>query len=839
MGIARFILGIFAVCFVCHTQATPLLPQDEVFDTAIPTPQSVFGFQVGEQHLLPEQIEFYLRRLAQASDKIHFRIMGATHEYRSQVLLSVSSAKNIVRLDALIEENKQDKTKQKKLIIWLGFSIHGNESSGANAAVLLAYYLAATKSKAIADILEQSIIVIEPVMNPDGLGKFAQYVNAYKGKNIITDANNKEHNEPWPGSRTNHYWFDLNRDWLLLTQPESQNRLPWFHQYSPHVLGDFHEMGWDSTYFFQPGVMDRKHPLIPKNNVSLNAKIVAGVAKKFDERGVLYYSGETFDDFYFGKGSTYPDINGAIGILYEQASARANKRETKNGILSFPDTIKNQLDAAMETIKSSHDTRESLFQYRKKFFDNAAKEAKDNTRQRAIIFGDKADRGRTLKLVEWLGKHQISVYPLAKKLRVQGEVYLPEHHFIIPMEQRQYRLIQAVFEQRKKFDSSVFYDVSAWNIAMAYNMPFRFLQRGDYSERLLKKENFSAAKKSPIQISDVGYLFSWNEHHAPKVLAFLLKNKVFVKFTTQAIVISENEKSSLTFPRGSLFVPNRQAQKHLKLKSLLEKAAEKSPENWTALAKGANDDGIDMGSPKLRPVPKPSIALIVGNNVNAYQAGSLWHYVDQFLDYPVSLINEKVLDAVNLGNYTHIILPSGEYEDWPVSRDEKLYSWIKAGGHFIGLGSAMTLAEDIPGPEIRKKAEPENDSKRSLVYSDKAVFEAEKLIGGAIAKVKLDTSHPLAFGFARDEVYTLRRGTHFLEVPQKPFVTPGIYAKDALAAGYISPANREQLNKSAMLIAESYGKGHVTVFADNPYFRAYWHGASKLLANALFFAGND
>lgn len=830
-----------ALSFAANESTKVILPSEE-YRPELLTPGEHLGFEVGDQHLLPEQINSYLTNLALQSNRVQFQMMGRTHEHRSQLLITISSPKNLANLEKIITQHRDGKAvKDQKLVIWLGYSIHGNEPSGANASVLLAYHLAASTEKSVADLLENTIVIIEPVMNPDGLAKFAQYVNAYRGKTIVSDPSNKEHNEPWPGSRTNHYWFDLNRDWLLLTQPESKNRLRWFHHYKPHLLGDFHEMGWNSTYFFQPGAPSRKHPLIPKKNYAINASLMEGVASAFDERGVLYYSGETFDDFYFGKGSTYPDINGAIGILYEQASARAHLRETDNGLLALRDTVKNQFDASLATLKSAHAKRKDLLSYQKSFFEEAAKEAINNTRQRAMVFGDPADRGRTLKLVRLLQKHQIVVHQLAKKLRVQGEVYLPEHHFIVPMQQPQYRLIQALFDERTTFENPIFYDVSAWNMGMAYNVPFTFLRRGDYSKSLLGL----AAAELPVETStkslaesSVGYLLSWNDYEAPKALAFLIKNQIKVKFSTKELVIGESKSSTLEFPRGTLFVPARRDLKPSTLRAYLSRAIQGTGMEWFPLAKGSNAHGIDLGSPHLRPIEMMRVALIVGDNVDAYQAGSLWHYLDQHIEFPLTLLAEGALDTAELHRYTHMIMANGDYKDWPATRDERLYAWIKNGGRLVALGGAAKWVAKMPESQTRLISEPEVDQVDPIPFASKQAHEAAKLIGGAITRVELDTTHPLAFGFSQESLFTFRRGTDFLELPRKPFVTVGRYAKNALATGYISKENQVQLNGSAMLIAEPYGEGHITVFADNPYFRAYWLGGAKLLANALFFGGN-
>lgn len=355
-----FLWFAFAFFSIAHAQKKDLnyyLPAIK-YDAAIPTPEEFLGYQIGEWHISHDQQYSYLKKLAGLSPRIILKEHARSYEHRPLVHLIITSPANHSRLEEIKtrhlaisdpERSGEVDIADAPVVIYQGFSIHGNEPSGANAAPLVAYYLAAAQGPEIDRMLDEMIILLDPSFNPDGLNRFASWVNTHKNVNLATDPDDREYNEAWPRGRTNHYWFDLNRDWLPVQHPESKGRIEVFHDWKPNVLTDHHEMGSNSTFFFMPGEPTRVHPLTPKKNQELTSKIGSFHAAALDEIGSLYYSGEGYDDFYYGKGSTYPDINACIGILFEQGSARGHLQATDNGLLSFPFAIRNQVTAALST----------------------------------------------------------------------------------------------------------------------------------------------------------------------------------------------------------------------------------------------------------------------------------------------------------------------------------------------------------------------------------------------------------------------------------------------------------------------------------------------------------
>ncbi len=376
----RLIITILTMLVSVSALAKPLsyyFEQDVKFDPSIPTPEQVLGYEVGEWHVRHDQLVQYMQILAEKSDRMNFKVIGRTHEQRPLVMLTITAPEKLGQVEqirkahlARLNGGASDSSKQ-PAVVWMGYSVHGNESSGSNASLLVAYYLAAAQGPEIDALLNNTVILLDPSLNPDGLARFANWANSNRGMKLSSDPETREHIESWPSSRTNHYLFDLNRDWLLLQHPESRARIAQFHQWKPNILTDFHEMGPNSTFFFQPGIPTRKHPITPEENVTLTKAIANYHAKTLDEHNALYFTEESFDDFYYGKGSTYPDVNGGVGILFEQASSRGHLQETINGPLSFPFTIKNQLLTSLSTFQAAIDNRTDLLDYQAKFYNKA------------------------------------------------------------------------------------------------------------------------------------------------------------------------------------------------------------------------------------------------------------------------------------------------------------------------------------------------------------------------------------------------------------------------------------------------------------------------------------
>jgi hypothetical protein len=455
------------------------LDPNHTYDESIPKPKALLGHDVGNWHVSHDKLVNYMNKLAESSDRIQIENRGSTFEGRPILLLTITSQSNhkqiadIKKRHIALTEVGANKIEIKKqpLIVYQGFSIHGNEPSGSNAGLLLAYHLAASQEPETLKMLDELVILFDPSLNPDGLQRFSHWVNTNKNQNLTADPNDREYNEVWPGGRTNHYWFDLNRDWLPAQLPESQARIETFSSWLPNILTDHHEMGTNSSFFFQPGVSSRVNPLISIKNQEITSKIASYHVKGFDKLGSLYYSEENFDDFYLGKGSAYPDVNGGIGILFEQASSRGHVQESDNGLLTFPFTIRNQLTAAFTTLKAATSMRIEILNYFKEFYSNSRNTAL-KSKQKSIVFSSGKDPIKRYEFAKILERHKIKVHKLNGILTREGKKYNSENSYIIPLEQKKYQLIQAMFTKQTKFKDSLFYDVSSWTFPYAFNLNY-------------------------------------------------------------------------------------------------------------------------------------------------------------------------------------------------------------------------------------------------------------------------------------------------------------------------------------------------------------------------------
>ena len=801
------------------------LPNDETYNASIPTPKSVFGFELGEWHTDYNQVLLYIQKVAAVSNRIKIETTGFSHENRPLQLLTISSAKNIENSDA-IKANHVAKTINPSIkvsdsdpvVVYLGYTIHGNEPSGTGAAIALVYYLAAAEGKNIDELLNNTIILLDPCLNPDGLHRFAGWVNSQKSKTQVTDSNDREFSEGWPSSRFNHYWFDMNRDWLALQHPESQARIKTFQNWMPNVLGDFHEMGTNATYFFQPGIQSRTHPLTPKMNQELTKSIATYHAKAMDKIGSFYYSEESFDDFYFGKGSTYPDINGAIGILFEQASSRGHAQESVNGVVTFPFTIRNQFTTSISTLVASYEMRKELLNYQRDFFSNAS-------RNNGFLFGDENEASKVYELAKILDQHQIKLVALKEDITHNKKKFKKESSYLIPGNQRNIKLVEAIFDKRTQFSDSLFYDISSWSLDLAFNVDFESYSNTASETAYTSPHRPTGGVSSK---SEIAYLFESNSYYTPKLLYQLLKKDIRVKVSKKPLTYNQQ-----TFSYGSLLIPvqNQKFSGDELFKLITELAIENSI-TITGVSTGLTE-GINLGSPSFSPVELPKVALIVGQNVTPADAGEIWHLFDVKMEIPITKIDINQLSGADLSKYNTIIMVNGNYNSISNGSTKNLEQWVDNGGILIGFKNAIKWLSDSKFTNLTFKT---NESiAKGITYENKDDFKDAQVIGGAIFETTLDLSHPIAYGFKSNKLPVFRNSTLFMEIDKNSYNNPIIYTKSPLLSGYISKENLNQLKETAAFKASRKGKGVVLSYTDIATFRGFWLGTEKLLWNGIFF----
>ncbi|MFN8292029.1 MAG: M14 metallopeptidase family protein [Chitinophagaceae bacterium] len=815
------------------------LPPGTSYNPAIPKPKDIIYHEVGEWHVTHDRLVNYMKAIAAAApDRVKLETIGLTYEQRPQVLLIITSLKNHQHLEEIRQQHlllsdparsSGVNTDNMPIVVWIGHSIHGNEPSGANSSLLEAYYLAAAQGKDIEELLDNVVILFDPSFNPDGLQRFSTWANQHKGKNLVTDPNSREFNEVWPGGRFNHYWFDINRDWLPAVHPESQNRLKWFQRWKPNILTDHHEQGSNATFFFQPGVPSRVNPLTPAKNQELTAKLAVFHAKALDRIGSLYFTKENYDDFYYGKGSTYPDINGCIGILFEQASSRGHAQETSNGILTFPFTIRNQFVTALSTLEGAKALRKEFLDWQRDFYKNAVSSPAGPVS--GYVFGDKNDEARTKLFVEMLLRHNIEVNETGEGYR--SNEFEKGKAYAVSLNQPQQTLIRAIFENVPVYKDSLFYDITAWNMPLAFGLPVAPVTNpaGVYGKKI--ESAGLPAGKMPASRSESGYLLSWDDYYAPAALYELLGSGIRAKVVTNPFEIN-CEGASRRFDYGTILIPvSMQSGSSNDIYAKVQELVVKYAVHTYALGTANASTGSDPGSSKMLNIPKPSVALIVGTGVNATDAGEVWHLLDQRMNIPCTLLEQTVFNRAELNRYNTIIMTGGQYND--LNKD-KLKTWVQSGGTLIVTEEAVNWASQNGITDLKfKKLKQAADSTQRLSYVQREQVDGAQQMNGAIFGADADLTHPLAYGYHSKTVSLFKANKVFPEKSKNPYATPFYYGSNPLQSGWVSKENMEAAKNSAAVIVSVTGNGRVISIADNPNFRAFWLGGTKLFMNAIFF----
>lgn len=825
-------------CSIWQVQASYF---NEEVSADVPTPEQVLGITVGNWHARHDQIQRYFETLATQSPRAQLEVIGRTHEQRPLLQLVVSSPENLSRLDEIRQQHLAQVrgaaavSSDSPVVIWLGYGVHGNEPSAANAALVLAHYLTASTNPEVQQWLQQAVILIQPSLNPDGHDRFALWANMHRGVTPVADPQHREHNEPWPNGRPNHYWFDLNRDWLLLQHPESQARITQFHRWQPNIVGDFHEMGTNSSYFFQPGIPSRNYPLTPQRNYELT-RILAGFhAQAFDQRGQLYYTEESFDDFYVGKGSTYPDVNGSVGILFEQASSRGHVQESINGLLTFADTIKNQFDASLSTIRGGVANRAELLNYQQEFFQSAAQQARAE-KAKGYVLTETQDRSRLEALLHLLAQHQIAVYPLQQDWQYEQTQFKAGSSYYVPLQQAQYRLLKAAFSTDKTFNDNTFYDVSAWTLPYAYNIAFTEVNRepGRAIAELPWQLQARPRQQSPLA-DGYAYVLNWQDQRAPLALHAMLAEGLAVRAALGNFTGS-TPQGERNFKAGAMVVPAG-LQQHPDWFFRLQKIQERFNLPLYTLTTGLTSRGSDLGSNNFTPVQLPQVLVVAGPGVNSTEAGEIWYNLERLAGISPSLVEPERLSRINLARYTHIILPDGDYRGWQESDINHLRQWAMQGGVLWGQkrGAAWLVDAKLLQAGVWSSAEmgkliPQHE----LNYADKEMLAGKQRIAGAIFNAELDLSHPLTFGINSKFLPVFKNSTVLLQPSQAPFVNVALYSSEPHLAGYTAAEYIPRIAQGSVLVAHNLGRGRVIGMTDNPVFRGYFQGSSRLLVNAMY-----
>ncbi len=808
------------------------------FDPKIPTPEEFLGYAIGEQHTRHDQIVSYLYKLAEVSDKAEIEVYGYTHERRKLVILKVSASQNLSNLESIKKEHLQfvnpsitpKNYDAVPIFIQLAYNVHGNEPSSSEAALLTAYTLVASNSNEVQNYINNAVIFIDPAINPDGRDRHTQWANQYKAISLVSDNADAEHNEMWPRGRTNHYWFDLNRDWLLAVNPESQGKLKWYHDWYPNVVTDFHEMGPNSNYFFEPMKPNgSKSPIMPKENFEdLNNLFAPYFAKALDDIGSFYFTKEAFDGTYPGYGSSYPDLQGALALLFEQASSRGHLQDTDYGTISFDFTIRNQYKSSIATVKAAVENKAVLRKYQQDFFKSAVTK-KATSGFAGYEFGDLYDQNRNKAFVEFLLKHKIKVYEKGAK-------------FYVPLKQKQHRMVQTMFETYNKYRDSVFYDASAWSISNFYNMKSKGLKSARLGNEI--KTSKDLLNNTKVTKSEYAYILDWDDYYAPAALNYMQQKglKASSAFKKFSAITSDGNKD---FNYGTVMIPvSKQKISSTAVFKIISDAQQKFKVPIYATNTGFSTKGIDLGSNNFRKIQEVKAAMFIGNGVSSYEAGEVWHLLDTRVEMPITKLLLHNFNRISLDKYNTIVMVSGNYGQLDSIQRNKIKNWTKTGNTLITIGRASKwlISKKLVKESLTKKSKVIKESDKimkRLPYVDAGENIGREGIGGAIFEVDLDITHPLGFGYRNSKLPVYKNNRVFLKPSKNSYSTVAKYTTNPHIDGYVSTENlNTYLKPSASILVSAIGKGRAILFADNPNFRGAWYGTNRLFLNALFFGNH-
>ena len=816
------------------------------YDESVPAYEDHAGYEIGERPVRMAEMVSYLRGLAAKSDRIVVETIGFSHERRPLLSLIVTSPANHANLESirqahLARAEGRAAPDAAPMVLWLNFGVHGAETSGMEAAVPVVYHFAAAQGAAVENQLDNAVMIFTVPFNPDGHTRRIDHVDTYWSYADNSDPNDAAH-DLWVEARTNHYWFDLNRQWLLLTQPESQAWIKQWHKWKPMLSVDYHEMGSHSPYYFHPGEEKRKNPLIPDRARELAYGIAERHAAYLDGEKHLYTTEERFDNYYIGKGSTYPQINGSLGILFEAGAARGGAIQTERGLVKTAENVRTQFRTALTSIQGALDLRQEITAYQRDFFAQNARAATSG----GWVFTADGDPERAARFVRLLNMHDIEVSTLGSNVTAGGRDFTAGTSYFVPMSQTNNRMIKGIFERVTSFEENIFYDVSGWTLPLTYDLDYAQVSRTP----ALAERALGAFKSAPSpDVAPYGYVFDWSHTYAPRALNRILSKGIMARAATEGTIV-RTTRGEVELGRGAIFVPlDRQEVSQDEIHPVMETIAAQDGVPVFAATSGLTPvPGRDLGASNIfRALEQPKVVLAYGDGLAFYDAGEVWWTLDYGHKMPVTLVRKDDLGRLDWRDYTHLIMVGGNAK-LPEELTKSLQGWIKQGGTLIATRDSALWAEKTVLGSNEKKGEDEakdadsNTEEPAPVerrdFAEMGLRDAEHVIGGAIFATDLDTSHPLGFGYSDRDLPVHRNVEFTLKRPEKnPYAVPVEYTSDPLLSGYSSQKRLDEIAGTPSVVAQRLEGGTVILMADNPVFRGTYAGTEKLLMNALFFSG--
>jgi hypothetical protein len=819
------------------------------------SPEEFLGYKIGTRYTPHHKIVSYFQHVAaNAPAMMKLQTYGETNEGRPLLLAIIASPENLaqveqlrlnnIRLANLAKDRMAPQEENAPAFVWLSYNVHGNETSSSEASMLSLYELVNPAVERTKQWLKNTVVLIDPCLNPDGRDRYINWFNSVVGKQYNPLRVAREHREPWPGGRTNHYNYDLNRDWAWQTQVESQQRMKVYNQWMPQVHVDFHEQGINEPYYFAPAA-EPFHEVITPWQREFQSTIGKNHAKYFDQNGWLYFTKERFDLLYPSYGDTYPTYNGSIGMTYEQGGIGAGLGVIveEGDTLTLVDRARHHFTTSMSTIEISSLNAGRLVKEYRKFFNEASSTGFGEYKSFVIKY-EARNQERVEKLIQLLDKNGIQ-YSAGTGSTARGFNYFSgrEESFtsatndiVISALQPRSAMVKVLFEPKTKLSDSVTYDITAWALPYAYGL-------NAYASKEKVPSNGMVNLRSAVTNPETtyGYILPWNGVKTVKTVGHLLQKGILLRYAEQPFEVNGNK-----FDRGAIIVLRTSNQKFGgELWKTVRETANADGVQLFAVSSGFVDKGFDFGSDMVHPMRMPKVVLVTGEGISGNSAGELWHFFDQELDFPVTLINANDLGRANWNDIDVLVMPDGNYR-FLSNKDELegFKTWINKGGRVVALeGAVGQLSKADIGVKQKKSEEGDKDKKdKADSYSALQEFQGRErnsvtgFTPGSIWKVSMDPSHPLAFGYP-DFYYTLKQDDNIYEFMKEGGWNVGVIKKDNAVAGFVGSALQPKLKDGLLFGSQQMGDGTVNLLTDNVMFRSFWENGKLMFCNAVFLSG--
>ncbi len=815
----------------------------------VQSPAEFLGYELGEQWTPHYKVDAYFKHVADNSPMVTFTEYGKTYEGRELVYVVVTSEENQANIDEIRTNNLKlvgfeqgEPTENKKAIVWLSYNVHGNETSSSEAALNTLYKLVTEKKAWLDDV----VVIMDPMVNPDGRDRYVNWSKSVTGSEYNPLIEAREHNEPWPGGRTNHYYFDLNRDWAWQTQVESQQRITVYHQWMPHVHVDFHEQGHNSPYYFAPAA-EPFHAAITDWQREYQTMVGKNHTKYFDKESWLYFTRESFDLFYPSYGDSWPVFNGAIGMTYEQAGHSRGGLgviTAEEDTLTLLDRLTHHSATGLSTVEVTAANKTKVVDEFAKYFKTT--EENGSGEYKTFVVKKSSNPDKVSMLLRHLLAQNIEFGVAKSSSRVEGynftngkneRVGIEKGDYVISTYQPQGTMVRVLFEPKPELADSVTYDITAWENFYTFGVEGYAVKAKIAQEGVLME---TVASTTPYIEKPYAYLAKWNSIDDLKYLAAILKNGIKARYSESAFVM--NGKN---FERGTLIITRKGNEKlGDSFDEIVKAKADELGRTLTPVSTGLVTSGKDFGSSSVRYIKTPKVALIAGEGTSSNMVGHIWHYFDQQINYPVTLINRDDLGRADWSDYDVLIMPSGSYNStFNEEGLKELKSWIRNGGTLIALDGANRFLAGKDGFSLKTKSlDKKDDDKKADEESKLKVYAAAERDysinsnPGSIFQVSMDKTHPLAFGYG-DEYMSLKLGSSAYEYLENGW-NVGVVKKGSSRSGFVGYKAKEKLEESLSFGVQNMGSGAVVYMIDNPLFRGFWHNGKLLFGNAVFLVGN-